>query len=190
VEFSIKRKIKTRTSFLVFSYNLRDRGERMGVEKRGKVWLAVAGLVTRSNGDWLVVKKKYGGLKGKWSIPAGFVGANETIDEAVIREVHEETGLLCTVKGIIGIRSGVIKDEISDNMIIFALQLNDQEKIVVQQEELYEARFISLEELKKDPNTSVLLHYYMAMQEKQLSSLIDNINPGDQFGYTSYKLFF
>jgi ADP-ribose pyrophosphatase YjhB (NUDIX family) len=162
----------------------------MGAEKRGNVWLAVAGLITRPNGDWLVVKKKYGGLKGKWSIPAGFVDLNETIDEAVLREVKEETGLSCTVKGIIGVRSGVIKNEISDNMIIFALHLKDEESIVIQEKELYEASFISPDELKKDPNTSVLLHYYMEMLEKQLTSVKDNINPGDQFGYTSYKLFY
>jgi ADP-ribose pyrophosphatase YjhB (NUDIX family) len=161
----------------------------MGAE-RGKVWLAVAGLVVNQKGDWLVVKKRYGGLKGKWSIPAGFVGANETIDEAVIREVKEETGLSCLVKGIIGIRSGVIKDEISDNMIIFALDLIGEKNIHIQQKELYEARFMSVEELKKDPNTSVLLHYYMEMQENQLATMIDTINPGDHFGYTSYKLFF
>jgi ADP-ribose pyrophosphatase YjhB (NUDIX family) len=162
----------------------------MVVEKRGNVWLAVAGLITRPNGDWLVVKKRYGGLKGKWSIPAGFVGKNETIDEAVLREVKEETGLSCIVKGIIGVRSGVIKNEISDNMIIFTLDLKDDERIVVQEKELYEARFMSPNELKEDPDTSVLLHYYIEMLEKQLTSIKDNINPGDQFGYTSYKLFY
>ena len=33
-------------------------------EKRGNVWLAVAGLVRSKDGQWLVVKKRYGGLKG------------------------------------------------------------------------------------------------------------------------------
>ena len=69
-------------------------------EKRGKVWLAVSGLVKSTEGQWLVVKKRYGGLKGKWSLPAGFVDEGETADEAVIREVKEETGIDCTVKGI------------------------------------------------------------------------------------------
>lgn len=34
------------------------------MEKRGKVWLAVSGLVATKDGRWLFVKKKYSGLKG------------------------------------------------------------------------------------------------------------------------------
>jgi 8-oxo-dGTP diphosphatase len=160
------------------------------MNERGNVWLGVAGLVSAPNGEWLVVKKKYGGLKGKWSIPAGFVQHNETLDEAVIREVKEETGISCRVDGILGIRSGVLKNEISDNMIIFSLKPVDDYEIKVQVEELYEAKFMSPQELKEDPNTSVLLHYYMEMQENQLKNMNDQIDPGSHFGYTAYKLFY
>lgn len=55
-------------------------------------------------------------------MPAGFVNEGETVDEAVKREVLEETGIVAHVKGIIGVRSGVIRNEISDNMIIFLLE--------------------------------------------------------------------
>ncbi|MFD1737770.1 NUDIX domain-containing protein [Bacillus salitolerans] len=160
------------------------------MNKRGNVWLAVAGLVTNTNGDWLVVKKRYGGLKGKWSIPAGFVHPGETLDEAVKREVQEETGIAGNITGILGIRSGVLNDEISDNMVIFSLRAEGDIRIKVQLDELFEAMFMSPEKLKEDPNTSVLLHYYMEMQENQLTKMNDKINPGDHFGYTSYKLFY
>lgn len=96
--------------------------------KRGKVWLAVGGLVKSSQGHWLVVKKRYGGLKGKWSLPAGFVDEGETADEAVVREVKEETGIDCVVKGLIGLRTGVISEEISDNMLVFLLEPLDEGK--------------------------------------------------------------
>ncbi|WP_456277822.1 NUDIX domain-containing protein [Bacillus sp. AK128] len=158
--------------------------------KRGNVWLAVAGLVVNDAGEWLVVKKKYGGLKGMWSIPAGFVEANETIDQAVLREVKEETGISCTVQGILGVRSGVIDNRISDNMIIFSLKMVGNQKIITQEDELFEAIFKSPEQLKVDDRTSVLLRYYMEMQENQLTSINDTINPGNQFGYTAYKLFY
>jgi ADP-ribose pyrophosphatase YjhB (NUDIX family) len=162
----------------------------VSVSKRGNVWLAVAGLVVNSAGEWLVVKKKYGGLKGKWSIPAGFVEPSETIDQAVVREVKEETGISCSILGILGVRSGVIQEKISDNMIIFSLKMNGEQPIITQEEELYEAVFKSPEELKQDNQTSVLLRYYMEMQENQLTSMNEHINPGDQFGYTAYKLFY
>lgn len=38
-------------------------------------------------------------VKGKWSLPAGFVNEGETVDEAVKREVLEETGIVAHVKG-------------------------------------------------------------------------------------------
>lgn len=91
-------------------------------KKRGHVWLAAAGIVLNDAGEWLVVKKKYGGLQGQWSLPAGFVQRGETADEAVIREVEEETGIQAEVIGLIGLRTGVIDDEISDNMMIFLLK--------------------------------------------------------------------
>jgi ADP-ribose pyrophosphatase YjhB (NUDIX family) len=72
--------------------------DMMQKNKRGNVWLGVSGLVVNKKGEWLVVKKRYGGLKGKWSLPAGFVEGNETADEAVIRETLEEMELTQSLK--------------------------------------------------------------------------------------------
>jgi 8-oxo-dGTP diphosphatase len=88
---------------------------KMG-EKRGNVWIAAAGLVVNEADEWLVVKKKYGGLKGKWSLPAGFVQQGEMLDEAAVREIKEETGIDTEVIGFLGMRTGVIHDEVSDNV--------------------------------------------------------------------------
>nr|WP_223591887.1 NUDIX hydrolase [Neobacillus bataviensis] len=158
-------------------------------EKRGKVWLAVSGLVISKDGQWLVVKKRYGGLKGQWSLPAGFVEIGETADEAVIREVKEETGIDCTVKGLIGLRTGVIKEEISDNMIVFLMEPISEEKIIHQENELYEARFMAPEELLNEKDASIILHQLIKLKESCIKPGIDGLNPGDQFGYTAYKLF-
>ena len=64
--------------------------------ENGKVWLAVSGLVATKDGRWLFVIQW---IKGKWSLPAGFVNEGETVDEAVKREVLEETGIVAHVKG-------------------------------------------------------------------------------------------
>lgn len=160
-----------------------------GKEKRGKVWLGVSGLVISEDGRWLVVKKRYGGLKGQWSMPAGFVDAGETADQAILREVKEETGIDCTVKGMLGLRTGVIKGEISDNMIVFLLDPVGDGKIVHQENELYEARFIAPEELLLEKEASILLKYLIEQNETLIKPGINGMNPGDQFGYTAYKLF-
>jgi ADP-ribose pyrophosphatase YjhB (NUDIX family) len=158
-------------------------------EKRGKVWLAVSGLVISPEGHWLVVKKRYGGLKGQWSLPAGFVNEGETADEAVIREVKEETGIDCKVKGLIGLRTGVIAEEVSDNMVVFLLELTKDVTIKHQENELYEAKFISPEDLLQEKDASILLHYLIQQHDPCIRPGIDSLNPGDQFKYTAYKIF-
>lgn len=158
--------------------------------KRGKVWLAVAGLVIDENGKWLVVKKKYSGLKGMWSLPAGFVNAGEAVDEAVIREVREETGLHTIIKGIVGVRSGVIQDDVSDNMMIFLLKSKETSSIQIEEKELWDVRWKSPQELLEDEKTSVMVHEMIKQLAVQnILTPIEGINPGDQFAYTQYKLF-
>ncbi|MED1468774.1 NUDIX hydrolase [Bacillus salipaludis] len=158
------------------------------MSKRGKVWLAVSGLV-KYDEKWLVVKKRYGGLKGQWSLPAGFVNEGETADEAVIREVKEETGIDCAVKGLIGLRTGVIKEEVSDNMLMFLLEPKGGVQIIHQDSELYEARFMTPEELLQEKGASILLSYLINQTNSFLIPCKDGLNPGNQFGYTAYKIF-
>lgn len=41
----------------------------------------------------LLIKRKYEPFKGKWAIPGGFVLEDESLEEAVERELKEETGI-------------------------------------------------------------------------------------------------
>ena len=163
----------------------------MAKSKRGNVWLGAAGLVVNSNGQWLVVKKRYGGLHGKWSLPAGFVQGNETIDQAAVREVKEETGIDCGVVGMIGFRSGVIREEISDNMAIFLLKaMDERQPVQAQLSELYEAGWQSPADLSNDAEASVMLHEMASFVVEEGLGPIENVDPGKVFGYSDYKLFF
>ncbi len=159
--------------------------------KRGNVWLGAAGLVVNSEGQWLVVRKNYGGLKDMWSIPAGFVDGNETADNAAIREVQEETGIECRLEGMIGFRTGVLNGEISDNMAVFLLApTKEVQPLIPQLKEISEVAWKTPLELKGDPDSSMLI---IEMAEKIIESglaEIANAHPGEQFGYTTYKLFF
>lgn len=157
--------------------------------KRENVWLGVAGVVISEDGRWLVVKKRYGGLKGSWSLPAGFVEEGETADQAVLREVSEETCVECTITGLIGIRTGVIRESISDNMLVFLLAPLPHQRVKVEESELYDARYMSPDELKADPDTSLLLHYLLSKPIGKVVTGKSGLDPGEQFHYSAYTLF-
>ncbi|WP_335870334.1 NUDIX hydrolase [Bacillus sp. 2205SS5-2] len=156
---------------------------------RGKVWMCVAGLVLDEKGRWLVVKKKYGGLKGKWSLPAGFVQEGETADEAAIRETKEETGIEAEVQGLIGLRTGVIREEISDNMLVFSLKASNHQRLVPQEKEIMEVRWIDPNDLPAN-ETSTMLFEILQKNWQHRKEKIEDVDPGEVFGYTTYRLFF
>ncbi len=116
---------------------------------------------------------------------------NETVDQAVLREVKEETGVDCELIEMIGFRSGVIREEISDNMAIFLLTANNEEQpIIAQQSELYEAEWLPPAELSNDKEASVMLREMASYLLEEGFEPIEDVDPGEVFGYSDYKLFF
>ena len=61
------------------------------------------GVVLRGDGI-LLVRHTYGAAKGKLLIPGGYVQNGEMPENAVVREIFEETSVTAAVKDFIGIR--------------------------------------------------------------------------------------
>ena len=62
-----------------------------------KEWMpipTVDGIIT-FKGKFLLLKRNNSPVKGEWWLPGGRVRKGETLEEAVKREVLEETGLKC-----------------------------------------------------------------------------------------------
>ncbi|MCH5327946.1 MAG: NUDIX domain-containing protein [Coprobacter sp.] len=57
---------------------------------------AVAGIVTDDNGRILVCRRAKEPAKGSLDLPGGFMNPAETAEEALVREIREETGLTVT----------------------------------------------------------------------------------------------
>ncbi|ABL88918.1 NUDIX hydrolase [Pyrobaculum islandicum DSM 4184] len=65
-----------------------------------KPTIAVAALVVRDR-KVLLIKRRYPPSAGKWSLPGGHVELGERLEDAVLRELKEETGLDGTVRSFL-----------------------------------------------------------------------------------------
>jgi len=67
------------------------------VKRTQNIEIAVDAIVFGYNKEdgvrLLLIKRKYNPFKGEWAIPGGFVLDNESLEDAVERELQEETGV-------------------------------------------------------------------------------------------------
>jgi 8-oxo-dGTP diphosphatase len=54
---------------------------------------AMVFAISKNKIELLLVNRGFEPFKGKWCLPGGFVGIDEELEDAVVRELAEETGL-------------------------------------------------------------------------------------------------
>ena len=69
------------------------------------------GAVILDRGRVLLIKRAHEPLKGEWSLPGGAVDVGEALHAAVVREVHEETGLEVAVDRLIEVVERITRDD-------------------------------------------------------------------------------
>ncbi len=67
------------------------------------VSLGVGGVVVQA-GRVLLIRRGQNPGRDRWTLPGGYVEADETFDDACLREVEEETGLVCRNLGLLAVR--------------------------------------------------------------------------------------
>ncbi len=66
--------------------------------------------VLLKNQQILLIKRKNPPFKDKWALPGGFVEYGEKTEDAIIREVFEETGLKTKINQLAGVYSDPDRD--------------------------------------------------------------------------------
>ncbi len=71
--------------------------------------ITVDGVLIK-DGKILLVRRGHAPYEGMWATPGGFVEYGETTENAVLREVKEETGLESTLEALVGVYSDPKRD--------------------------------------------------------------------------------
>jgi len=71
--------------------------------------LTVDGIVLK-DGKILLIKRKIQPFENMWALPGGFVNYGEKTENAVIREMFEETGLKTKINHLVGVYSDPNRD--------------------------------------------------------------------------------
>jgi 8-oxo-dGTP diphosphatase len=86
--------------------------------------VAVDGIIIRNN-KILLIQRRNNPFKGRYAIPGGFVEFKEPVEDAVVREIEEETGLKTAVKKLFGVYSTPDRDPRGHTIsVVFELDIS------------------------------------------------------------------
>jgi len=131
-------------------------------------YLAVSAAIIR-DGRILVVRRARGPALGVWTLPGGVVEAGETLTEALIREVAEETGMRIEPVALAGHREVVVRDDggrVSRHFVILCFASRWIHGEPTLNEELAEARWLRPAELTGFKTTDGLSEIVAAAFER------------------------
>lgn len=109
----------------------------------------VVAIIEFPDNKILLIKRATVVFKGYWALPGGRVDVGETVEQAVVREVKEETGLqVKIVKKIGDYRESGIQDEIEYNYYAACFLVEPVGgKIKKQEKEIEEIKLVDLKDI-------------------------------------------
>ncbi|HEY7166177.1 MAG TPA: NUDIX domain-containing protein [Candidatus Binatia bacterium] len=108
--------------------------------------IGVGGAVVSENRLLLVRRCSRHG-RGNWQLPGGFIEPDETIEQAVVREVKEETGVDAEVSAVLGLRSRYDPESGNGIYVVLVLRPLGGEPLA-DGREVDRAAYLTLEEIR------------------------------------------
>ncbi|MHA1971525.1 MAG: NUDIX domain-containing protein [Candidatus Hodarchaeales archaeon] len=158
-------------------------------------FLGVGGIVIYEK-KILLVKLNYGPAKGKWLIPGGMVDCGETLQEAVIREIREETNQEIVPTQIIGLRSMVRRsDGLTDLYCVFDCELvNGSRPLIEDKTEIKDVKWLLVSSVEENEEVSDYTKYLIKQLARSKPRLILDKNWSEKVlqngRFSKYEHFF
>ena len=95
----------------MFTFPVKIRIENKNMNKKENLPQVAVGAVVFSENKILLVKRSNHPAKGMWAVPGGKIQAGETMQQALVREIKEETGLDIRVGEIVFVFDVIRHDE-------------------------------------------------------------------------------
>jgi len=111
-------------------------------------WYFALVVVRRGHRFLLTQERKYGAT---WSIPGGRVEPGESLPDAAIREVLEETGVPTRLDGVLRVEHSPAEGSARVRVIFIGSPLDDTAPRTVADEESLGAAYLTLDEIRARP---------------------------------------
>ncbi len=122
--------------------------------------VVVAGI--QKNDEWLLIKRKRGDYQKKWALVGGKMEFNEEIEEAIKREIEEETGLEVKFSGVVGfINERLLEDDEIKKQFLIILCKTEMTGGIKKQTEEGEVAWFKIDEIKKMKELIIPSDYFM-----------------------------
>jgi 8-oxo-dGTP diphosphatase len=140
--------------------------------------LVAVGALIIDQDKILLVKRKNEPGQGLWSIPGGVVELGERVEDAVKREVKEETGMTIKVERLLTTIDRIVKDRegrVQFHYVIIDYLACTSKGTLRASTDAEEAKWIHLDDVKNLPATSVLVSL---IDEAKRKGWLDTTAPG------------
>ena len=131
----------------------------------GEYHLTVLGVICRQDGRYLITQRKLDKpwAPGSWEVPGGGVNAGESSEEAIIRELKEETGLdVSSAEGGLAMTYQRENPEEKNNYFVDVYRFTmdfDESDVAVQEEEVEGFAIVDVQEIRKLAEQGKFLHF-------------------------------
>ena len=139
--------------------------------------IVVAGI--NKQNEWLLIKRERGDYRKKWALVGGKMQFDETIQDAILREIFEETGLKVKMIGIKSILNEKLKDvrtgETIKHFLIYLCKTEFKEGDLIETDE-GRLRWFSKLEIQELKQEIIPSDYYMLnvlLERDNLHSIIE-----------------